>query len=182
MWLIAGNAQGVAGFQSLEAGKFATAIMVGALLVQWRRSEQRRAAAFRWSNRFFFVVVVAFATLLFAVPYLRSDYSPLIVVVTTIATLLARRTGHGENGWLPRRRRNRIRPHPSPLPSAIARATRADFEMAAYRPEAGIFTALMGLAAFRSSHSTVSSSSTASCWQWRLIECMELAEQSHQRA
>ena len=68
VWWFAGNAQGVAGFQPVEAGKFATAIMVGALLVQWRRSEQRRAAAFRWSNRFFFVVTKHQPSLLYCLP------------------------------------------------------------------------------------------------------------------
>lgn len=87
LWSIAGNSQGVGGFQPVEAGKFATAIMVGALLVQWRRDQTSGRPGFRW-NRMFLLVVVVFAGLLLFVPILRSDYSPLIVIAATVVTLV----------------------------------------------------------------------------------------------
>lgn len=88
VWGLFGNQQGVAGIQPVELGKFASAIMVGALLVQWERgSKSFPSAPTRLSTGLSYLVVFLFVVFLYSVPFTHDDYSPLMIVTITFFVL-----------------------------------------------------------------------------------------------
>ncbi|MGF3024727.1 hypothetical protein ACQVP2_18125 [Methylobacterium aquaticum] len=89
VWLLFGTQQGLGSFQPVEGGKFWFVVMVGAILVSLERSS--RAVTLNpggLSRAISLLIALAFMLALYAVPFLRSDYSPLLIITATSLVLV----------------------------------------------------------------------------------------------
>jgi len=81
-WLVFGNETGVGGFQPVEFGKVAMVYVLAMLLVGLEQATNtlRRSAYLSWLA-LAAVSVLIFVGVLFLVPFLKSDYSPVLIVI-----------------------------------------------------------------------------------------------------
>jgi len=91
LWAAFGTQQGLFGFlQPVEFGKFWAIVLVAALLTTFERRTRRLVPRSGWWVSAVSVALVgSFVLLLAFAPVVRSDYSPLVVVVAAIAVMLA---------------------------------------------------------------------------------------------
>jgi cell division protein FtsW (lipid II flippase) len=89
-WAAFGTQQGLLGFlQPVEFGKYWAIVLVAALFATFERGTRRLAPrSARWISAVSILLVVFFVALLAIAPVVRSDYSPLVVVVAAIAVML----------------------------------------------------------------------------------------------
>ncbi|WP_280777994.1 hypothetical protein [Rhizobium sp. SG_E_25_P2] len=86
-WAFLGTQQGLLSIQPVEAGKFAVIVMAGTVLAQWV-IRSRRISRPLWSVSIYYVgFTILFLVLLAAVPVLKSDLSPLIIVILTLTIM-----------------------------------------------------------------------------------------------
>lgn len=84
-WAFIGNQQGLFGsFQPVEAGKFAVVAFLGAALAQWLIRARLIAQAWFGLSVVASVLSTVFLLLLLLVPAAKSDYSPLIIIGSTV--------------------------------------------------------------------------------------------------
>lgn len=84
-WAFVGNQQGLFGsFQPVEAGKFAVVAFLGAALAQWLIRARLIAQAWFGLSVVASVLSAMFLLLLLLVPAAKSDYSPLIIIGSTV--------------------------------------------------------------------------------------------------
>jgi cell division protein FtsW (lipid II flippase) len=88
LWVVIGSQTGIAGFQPIEAGKFATIILIAATLVGLVYYAEDVKPRIGTGQRLFALFAFGcFAALLFVAPVLRSDYSPVLIVLLLGATV-----------------------------------------------------------------------------------------------
>jgi cell division protein FtsW (lipid II flippase) len=88
-WLTVGTQQGLGNLQPVEGGKFWFIIIVGAVLVSLERASRREAlTATYWSRTAAMIIIAGFMAALYLVPFLRNDYSPLLIISATGLVLL----------------------------------------------------------------------------------------------
>ena len=82
LWVLIGSQTGIGGFQPIEAGKFAAIILIAAVLVGLvHYTEDVRLRIGKGQRLFALLAFASFAALLFIAPVLRSDYSPVLIVM-----------------------------------------------------------------------------------------------------
>jgi hypothetical protein len=90
LWLFVGSQTGFGVFQPVEAGKFASVFLAAtALMIFDGRVRARWASRSLVPSVLSFVALVVFALILLIVPGLRSDWSPIVIMVGVLAGLLA---------------------------------------------------------------------------------------------
>jgi cell division protein FtsW (lipid II flippase) len=88
LWVVVGSQTGIGGFQPIEAGKFATIILIAATLVGLVQYTEDVKLRIGTGQRLFALFAFGgFAALLFVAPVLRSDYSPVLIVLLLGATV-----------------------------------------------------------------------------------------------
>ena len=88
LWVLIGSQTGIAGFQPIEAGKFAAIILIAATLVGLVHYTEDVKLRIGGGQRLFALFAFAsFAALLLIAPVLRSDYSPVLIVLLLGATV-----------------------------------------------------------------------------------------------
>lgn len=88
LWVLIGSQTGIAGFQPIEAGKFAAIILIAATLVGLVHYTEDVKLRIGSGQRLFALLAFAsFAALLFIAPVWRSDYSPVLIVLLLGATV-----------------------------------------------------------------------------------------------
>lgn len=88
-WAVAGGQLGIGGFQPVEAGKFAAAVIIATFLAGLGRAVRRTALRRGTASRVVsFVLLCALLGLLMAIPVFRNDYSPALIVGVLVGALL----------------------------------------------------------------------------------------------
>ncbi len=88
LWVLMGSQTGIGGFQPIEAGKFAAIILIAATLVGLVHYTEDVKLRIGGGQRLFALLAFGgFAALLFIAPVLRSDYSPVLIVLLLGATV-----------------------------------------------------------------------------------------------
>jgi cell division protein FtsW (lipid II flippase) len=88
LWVLIGSQTGIGGFQPIEAGKFAAIILIAATLVGLVHYTEDVKLRIGTGQRLFALLTFGcFAGLLFVAPVLRSDYSPVLIVLLLGATV-----------------------------------------------------------------------------------------------
>jgi cell division protein FtsW (lipid II flippase) len=89
LWLAIGTQLGFGEFQPVEGGKFWFVVMSGAVLVSLEKNSRALALSSFASSRLFAVaIVLAFVAALYLVPFIRNDYSPLLIISASGAVLI----------------------------------------------------------------------------------------------
>jgi cell division protein FtsW (lipid II flippase) len=84
LWLFVGTQQGLGNLQPVEGGKFWFVIIVGAILVSIERGSSTAAmTSTHWSRGVAAFIVICFMAAVYLVPYLRNDYSPVLIISAT---------------------------------------------------------------------------------------------------
>jgi cell division protein FtsW (lipid II flippase) len=84
IWLTVGTQQGLGTLQPVEGGKFWFVIILGTVLVSLERGSQAAVlTSSRWSRAAAAAIVLLFVLAIYAVPFLRSDYSPVLIISAT---------------------------------------------------------------------------------------------------
>ncbi len=90
LWLVMGGQTGLGPFQPVEAGKFAAVLLAAAALLRLDPDVQRAAVSSNLPARVTsFVVLALFFGVLIAVPAIRSDWSPALIMALLLGGLLA---------------------------------------------------------------------------------------------
>lgn len=88
-WLLFGGQQGVGGIQPVEAGKFAAVVICGVMLLSMTRASRILAIRRGALRKFFsFLALFVFAGVLLFSPFLRNDYSPILILVMLAGLLV----------------------------------------------------------------------------------------------
>ena len=90
LWLFVGSQTGFGVFQPVEAGKFASVFLAAtALMIFDGRVRARWASRSLVPSVLSFLALMTFALILLIVPGLRSDWSPIVIMVGVLAGLMA---------------------------------------------------------------------------------------------
>ena len=89
-WLFRGSQTGIGAFQPAEAGKFAAVLLAASVLLSFDADVRRTAISRDRLRRLAAVgLLLAFFLLLVTVPYLRNDWSPILIMGALMTGLLA---------------------------------------------------------------------------------------------
>lgn len=85
-WFLLGNQTGLGGsIQPVEAGKFAIVVLLGATLAQWLIRARLMAQAWFGITLIALLLSALFIAALLFVPAVKSDYSPLVIILAVTA-------------------------------------------------------------------------------------------------